>query len=164
LLGKIPESVPLEIAKTVEGEELRGHTTQYLLYQHIVKEVRNNERRLLPEFKKTMLERIGKEGLEEYIKIDRLGSIFESFYTQNQEQIDKDLADPNNYAYGKKGVYFFSSDKLQWRGEIHYCFFNYNRTQIKSVDIKLINDGFIYTKQYLNESKKYSRSRHGSSN
>lgn len=122
----------------------------------------NGSRKLVPEFKTVMIEEVKSkpERLQELIRIDRLDNIFASFYSSNQTKIDLELANDNSYNNSLAKVYYFEYDSLTWRSEIRYSFFGFKGTDLKAVDIKLINDGFIYTKQYTAENRKYKFERH----
>jgi hypothetical protein len=158
----VNDTTPLDEQQKAEQEAIQNHSTKFLLYDHLTKEVLKGSRKLVPDFKTELVQRIEANPtiLHELVRIDRLDAIFTAFYSSNESSIDKALATDDNYKYSATKDYYFEYDKLIWRAEIRYNKFSFKGTDFKGVYIKLINDGFIYTKQYLNDNLKYAHERH----
>lgn len=161
-LKQVNDSSPLEEQQKAELESIQNHSTKFLLYDHLTKEVLKGSRKLVPDFKSEMIQQIESNPtfLQELVRIDRLDAIFIAFYSSNLSNIDLALETDDNYKYSVTKDYYFEYDKLTWRAEIQYKYFSFKGSVFKGVDIKFINDGFIYTKQYLKDNLKYPHERH----
>jgi hypothetical protein len=98
--------------------------------------------------------------LQELVRVGLLDAIFTAFYfsySNCQSFIDRVcervLATDDKYPFSSVSYdVYFDFEKLLWKGEIERNDFSFEGIKFKGVDIKLINDGFIYTHQDLDDN------------
>eukprot|EP01038_Epipyxis_sp_PR26KG_P015184 gene15184-20453_t len=91
-----------------------------------------------------IIEEIASELSPLKLKITTLSDIFNAF----MEIFDPTNLDQPGIEYWKK-YYVFKYDERLWNGTITCNYPNYNNgTQVKFINIRLPNDGYLYTKQY----------------
>lgn len=145
--------------KKTQEKELIQNSEQFILYNEIKRVTNEKDRIVIPAFKKEIVKKIktGGSKLSDYILLKRLGDIFEVFYTQNQEPIKKNIADEGLYQSTTTYPYYYRFDELTWKATITYNFYFLRGVAFKSIDIKLANDGFIYTLDYCGQSHPHYR-------
>ena len=155
----------LEDQQAAESEEIKTLSTKFILYDHIAKRVHEDRARtLLPQFKKDISQKIQENSmLEELFDIERLDNIFGSLYDQHKDSIEKHRQ-TLDYNLSITKDYYFTFDNLTWKCDITYQLCNantkYGKVELTSVDVKLVNDAFIYTKRYQESGNIHQYERH----
>lgn len=157
-----------EAPSELEPEVLKSNekSAQFVLYEHITKVSKQGSRVILPEVKQNIMTNI-KEGnvkLADYIKLSRLQAVFDAFETQNHNilstEIKNHLAAPMTKLSKDTKDFYFTFDKLTWKVQVKFTVFSLRGTMFKSVDFKLVNDGFVYTGAYAEQKNKYTKQKH----
>ncbi len=127
------------------------------------KAVLENERKPLPYFKRQMIQDIknNTSSLSDFINLSRVDRIFTDLVTTNAS-IGTAIQDESNYNHPKTIDYYFTYDKLLWKSQISYSYFQINNIKFKGVDFTLVNDGFIYTLNNCDDTTKNQYHKHGS--
>jgi hypothetical protein len=83
--------------------------------------------------------------LSKYLDVSWLQECFMAFYNQNKSVIEQDCKHELLYTTSTVKTYYFVFDNLTWRGTIQYSTYSLSGKAFKGIDVKLPNDGFVYT-------------------